>query len=370
LPAIWKGIPPYYEETFKQAIREKKNTLRLFVLIILGAGINLTGGFGLVLGSIGELAITNGQVLFQNTPLPIQVSILAISYFLIGTLYSVVASLAQRPKRIVNPLYVQAVTAALIPFFILYAVITFNSQADVLNAVLEAFLFFIVAIPIFSSAGVGQFLLVRYFVGLNGSREDTRLTTLTLHAKLAEVKKVLSTQEVSNGFHLTLQQDDKDGSITFRTDYGVKEQFFLRVVKSSENENETELATVAYRRGIEGIVPSKAEVLDDMRTEGLKRVFTRSGIAFSDGESRQALMSCYTQAMELTQTKLLSLKSVEPHVRYITGGILIMFAVMTGLWFFGVIELALYETFLIFAGLSLLFEFLPLFSRMARKDEG
>ncbi len=67
--------------------------------------------------------------------------------------------------------------------------------------------------------------------------------------------------------------------------------------------------------------------------------------------------------LEPTQTRLLSLSSFEPHVKFVSLGIITMFLLMTGLWYFGLLPLELYETFLIFAGFSLLFEFLPMLRR-------
>lgn len=367
---MWKGVPPFYDEQFKRAVRENKSTLLQFVLIIFGAGVNFSVGFNLILGSLTALVTSQGGILFQSSPVPPQVSILAGAYFLIGTLYSVITSLVQRPKLIVSPLYIQGVTATLVPFFVLYSIYKYNPQTDLVLAASEATVFFFTSLVLFGLAGLGQLFLVRYLVGLNGSKTDTRWTTLILEAKLADVKKVLYTREVTNAFRIGLQRDEKDKSMTLRADYVVPEQFYLLIMKDPQDENKTQLATVAYRRGFYGIVPSEAEVLDEMRAEELKRILHKGGIKFSDGEAREALMKVYNQVMELTQAKLLTFRSLEPHVKFITAGIASMFLVMTGLWQFGIIKFDLYETFLLFAGLSLLFEFLPLFAKRATADVG
>src|SRR2546428_13442915 len=102
---MWRVVEP---SSKRKNISELVSDPRQVVLILLGAGINFSLGFGLFASGIYALIASQGGVLF-TTGIPTQVSILTIGYFLLGTIYSTITSLALRPKRIVNPIFVQLV---------------------------------------------------------------------------------------------------------------------------------------------------------------------------------------------------------------------------------------------------------------------
>jgi hypothetical protein len=366
---MWADVSETPAQRIIDAMNRNRSILSQFIIIMLGAGVNFSVGFILIIGSLNALIASQGGVLFQSGSLPSQVSILAGSYFLIGALYSLIASLTQKPKLIVNPLYIQAVTASFIPFFVFYLILQLGISTSFVDAMLDALGVFFISLAMFVSAGLAQLLLVRYLVGLNGSKEDTRWMTLVLHARLEAVLKVLKTQDVYTAFRISLQRTRKNKLIVLRTNYNANEQFYLLAMKDPKDENKTQLATVAYKQGFYSISAGGVQVLDEMRKSELQRIFERAGIRYSDEETPEALFEAYNIALEPTQARLLTFKSVEPHVKYISGGIALMFTVMTTLLLTKYINLDLYESFIIFGGLSLLLEFIPLFSRRVTKEK-
>src|SRR5216110_822 len=113
---MWRVVNP---PQTGRAILSVVSDPRQVVLIMLGAGINFSVGFGLFASGLSALIVSRGGVLLA-TGLPGEVLILATSYFVIGSVYSTVASLALNPKRIVNPLFIQLVTASFVPVLVFY----------------------------------------------------------------------------------------------------------------------------------------------------------------------------------------------------------------------------------------------------------
>src|SRR5260370_9907674 len=103
---MWRIVsPPHVREAISDVVLDPRQV----VLILLGAGINFSIGFGLFASALSALVVSRGGVLL-TTGIPYQVSILATSYFVIGSFYSTVASLALSPNRMFNPRVIQHVT--------------------------------------------------------------------------------------------------------------------------------------------------------------------------------------------------------------------------------------------------------------------
>jgi len=357
--SLWKVIPDEETKSIRAKLEAQATVIRQFALIILGAGINFSVGLGLILSSLTQLQTSPAQSLGPS-PIPTQTTILAASYFIIGLVYSVVASLSFRPKRIVQPLYVQAVTASFTPILIV-ALAFLRGQLDLLSVSVASFAFFLLALAIFGVAGLGQMFIVRYLVGLNGSKQDTRWSSLLLTAKLEDVLKVLRSDEVTTALRLVLQRERGGKYAILRTISNAFEQFFLIAMQDPQNSNQTQLATVSFRQELlRGITASPSTLLEQMRAKTLIGVLQNAGIVFRDGDASEALFEVYAHALEPTQAKILIFRSYPPHVKAITIGVLSLFGIFSGLWYFGLIKQDLFETFVLFATLSLIFEFLPL----------
>src|SRR5437879_1077034 len=193
---MWRAVR---SSSITRVTKESFSDPRQVVLILLGAGINFSLGFGLFSSAIYALVASRGGVLFSSG-FPAQVSIVAIVYFIEGSLYSTVASLALRPKRIINPIFVQFVTASFVPVLIFYLVIVIEPLISIPLAIFVAFITFLVALAMFMSAGLGQFLMVRYLVGLNGTNADTRSSSLILDASMKDVLVALDNSAVHVAF--------------------------------------------------------------------------------------------------------------------------------------------------------------------------
>src|SRR6266699_2034037 len=337
------------------------------VLILLGAGVNFSLGFGLFASGIYALIASRGGVLLTSG-IPTQVSILAIAYFVEGSLYSTVASLALRPKRIINPIFVQFVTASFVPILIFYLTVFYDPSISIPLAIFVAFVVFWLALAMFLSAGLGQFLLVRYLVGLNGSKGDTRSSSLILNASMKNVLAVLDSNAVRTAFVIQEQLSRKSNLRVFRTNPNTSEQYYLLVLEDPTDREKTQLATVAYRLDAFGIRAGNGDILDEMRLNELRQIFREDGISVLVGEASEALTIAYEYALGVTQTKLLSLRSSQPYLKAIAVGIVLMAGLSTTLWMLGIISVELFQTFVIFFSFALLFDFLPLLRKPKEED--
>jgi hypothetical protein len=350
----------------RQKLRSEMSNIRYLILVFLGAGINFSIGIGVMLSSLTALVRNPAQAL-SSKGLPTSVAILAISYFAIGIIYATCMSLAFRPKRIISPLYVQIVTASFVPILI----VALQLLQPIYNFATVAFLalgYFVLSLMMFFIAGIGQTIIVRYLVGLNGTKEDTDTFRLLIDSKLENVLKVLRNDEVQEALRLD-GEERKIGehSRLFRTSRTEAPQLFIVVMADSEDKNKTHLATVSYREYFYGIVKG-GHLLEEEREHIIKKAFEESGLTFKDDATDSIAQSvAYIHGLAVTESKLLSLRSLPPHTRAILIGLTALAVIMTIVWKIGYITLEMYETFLVFAALSVLFDLLPLL-RTKRKN--
>jgi hypothetical protein len=349
-------------ETYKK-IEAQENIIRYIALVFLGAGINFTMGYALI--NSGLTALLQSPIQSLSSTLPQTASILAISYFIIGIVYSVVASLASRPKSIISPLYTQITTAAFIPILItfLLATLTLNPAPDLITGSAFALTVFLFALMLFFAAGMGQTLVVKYLVGLNGTKEDTSSFGLLINGKLRNVVEVLKDADVRETLNLRERDDKKIGnhSFVFRTPPDARKQFFIAVTEDSVDKTKTQLATVSYRQTFYGIIKLSNLVIEQEKRT-IESVLSRAGFAFNDSKiDSSAQTLAYNRGLSITESKLLELRSLPPYSKAILIGLVTMIVIMTIAWkLTPYITLEMYETFLVLAIFSVLFDLLPL----------
>lgn len=357
------------KETFTKIIAQE-NIIRYLALVVLGAGINFTMGFAVL--TSGLTAMFQSPIQTLSSTIPQTASILAISYFLIGVVYSTVASLASRPKTIISPLYIQIITATFVPILatFLLATLKLNPPPDLLTGSAFALSLFFFALMIFFVTGIGQTAVVKYLVGLNGTKEDVDSFELTINSKLKDVLKVLKDVNVREALNLNKNDDRQIGEHSFvlRTPLGGGKQFFIAVSEDSEDKTKTQLSTVSYKQTYYGII-KPSSLVTEQRKKTIESALEKAGFTFNVGKTDSlAHTLVYNRGLAITESKLMELRSLPPHSKAILIGLSVMIVIMTLAWkFTPFITVDMYETFLVLAGFSVLFDLLPILRIGRRK---
>lgn len=114
----------------------------------------------------------------------------------------------------------------------------FSSAAAGLVYVLIALLLFFV--------GTLQQFIVRYFVGLRGTKEDTLRDLWRIDRKLDSILAILTQKDLLSALDLSTGEELDEHTFLFRTPRLNKEQLFLVARRNTNAEETTELASVAY----------------------------------------------------------------------------------------------------------------------------
>lgn len=365
---MWKPSRPPIVKVYGK-LRAKTSSLRQIVLIFLGVGINFSAGLGLMFSSLSVLA-SSPSVLTQQATLATQAIVLALNYFLIGVIYSTIASLSLHPKRIISPIYTQILTASFVPILIAFLLVTQGQYPNLLTFTVAMLGYFTLSLIIFLAVGIGQTPIVRYLVGLNGTKEDTLSFGLLIDAKLKDILKILRNEEVQYALDIGYERKISNKAFVFRTNPDYQDQFFISVVSNSDDENKTFLAGVLYEQTYYGISKVLQNHLSDMKLYELKKALQNANISFSEDNSEtSALRLACVYALRVTESKLLIFRSLPFHLKAVGLGISLMTVLMLVLWYFKYITIDLFETFLVFAGLAVLFDFIPILVAKGRKNE-
>jgi hypothetical protein len=348
-----------------QKLKSETSAVRYLVTLLLGAAINFTIGIGVILSSLNALVYTPAQTLTSQSPIPQSVILLVTFYFIIGIIYATAASLSFQPKRIVSPLYVQIISAAFVPILIA-SLQLLKPVADWVTVSALALVYFLISFVMFFIAGVGQTAIVRYLVGLNGTKENTRSLGLTVDGKIDEVLKVLRTYDFEEALAVVEQRKIGRHFYLFAALPNAKERLFIVIIADPKDDQKTELATVSYTQTYYGIFKT-GELMEVERKDTIIKALKMAGMKpLIDNTDSLARRIAYRYGLSVTESKLLSLKSMPPHSRAIGIGIALMALIMSFLWKGSYITSEMFVTFWIFAGFAILFDFLPLLTTKRR----
>jgi hypothetical protein len=214
----------------------------------------------------------------------------------------------------------------------------------------------------FFVAGIGQTPIARYLVGLNGTKDDMNSFGLVINSTLENVLKVLRSDGVQEALFLDKREEWKTGehSRVFRTPPVARRQLFIAVIADPNDDKKTQLATVSYVQTYYGILKT-GELIEEQRKSTIKKALKKASMTFSDDNTVSlARFMAYSHGLSVTESKLLTLRSLPPHSKAIAIGLTVMSIMMTALWKYSYISLEMFETFCIFAGFAVLFDLLPL----------
>ncbi len=360
-------------------VTKRGQIIREFTLILLGAGINLTIAFGLAIqGTTAVLFPTQFPTqpeLYHGLEILFYPPYLALSYLFLGIIYSVIASLSSRPKRLISPFYVQLTTTTVFAVAISYVLL---QRAVSWPAFFANFIVYVpAALALFFVIGRVQDRVARYLVGLNGSRHDTTSVSLIINSRLESVLECLD--EIKYALQVEEEGQVAGDAYLFRTDRQQRVQRFL-IVCPDIDKSRTQLVMVSYELRHYGIEKTLGAIDDEnMRFEHLIRSLRSHHVnlptqAIMERNKRRSLLPAstlaYSYALGITESKFLTLRSVPPHHKAILAGIAFLFIITTALRLESFLSDDLYRTFIVFAALSVVFDFLPLMRFRKRRKFG
>src|SRR5271157_1970959 len=345
------------EESF-QRIQEQGAEIRTIILIFIGAGINLTVGYVTLLSALYALVPSPEKTLASTVP---QTAVIfALLYFLVGILYSTSASLTFKPKRIISPIFTQLLTASFVPVIIYYVVSVQQPPISLASGAGLAFGIFWLALLLFGVAGIGQEIVVKRLVGLNGTKEDLSSFSLLVDGKLSDVIHALKKLDVREALDIDKRYDKRPSkhSYVFRTPDYFSRQFFIALMEdSNSNGSRTQLSTVSYTKTRYWI--KKPSILkEEQRKNTLEEALREASLTFNlDTTNSPAKLLAYSHGLNVTEPKLFGLKDMSFSSQVILVCLALLIGVVTVLWIAGYMNPDTYETFLVLGGLSILIDF-------------
>lgn len=226
-----------------EKIRREDILLRLIVLIFMGAALN-TLALVFTLEEVGrELQMTT----FSQTPsIPFITTAphVTVTYLALGTVFSIGASLSFTPKRIVSPIYVQAITATML--LIIIHAYYYYSNAPVLSLQFLGGESIIVGMFYGILMGVGwlQREFVRKMIGVNGTRENIDVKTYSINVGYDEFIEVFNRRFLFN-FDLNKKQDDTS-VLLLQSKFGSVIKHVIVVTTDPDDKKKTILSITSY----------------------------------------------------------------------------------------------------------------------------
>ena len=361
---IIKAVREQTEFAIKQ-LREQMELARYIVFVFLGAGINLTVALGLVVQGVPSLR-------FEIRSDFIEILTLAIAYLVLGMVYSTITSLSFHPKRIVSPNHIQTVT---IPFVATVVVVIILVDPEIIAFVTKIPSWLLVSLVGLLAFFTAAFLLVvmawiqtpvvRYLVGLNGTKDDMLPAYLLVKAKLSEVLNALN-PNVLYALGVGDGREIKRDTHLFATAREHQQQFFVIVCPDSENREWTQIAAISYELDYYGIgKPPRTEIVHKGRINQLKEALKKLAVDSDPPRMLEpASTICHEHALECTESKIMTLTRLPKRHLVTLVGALAMGLIMTGLWHFKLVNMDLLQTFIVFALLAILFDFVPAFGKL------
>jgi hypothetical protein len=284
-------------------LRRQDYELRHWMLIIIGAIIEIFILIPIVSPFFNGLLQPAGQLIF------LYAALLAVLTFL----YSLTASLAFSPKRIVSPLLIQMMSAVGIILFILttqlrpillsqYAVEGISYMTVLGNIIV----FGILGLPLLAVLGFVQTELVRRLVGLNGGLDDIGRKTYVLPVAYDKVRDVLTDEVFYSAYDLPKPKEEK-GFLIVETSRSSTYQIIM--VLRMKDETSSILSTATYEKKYYSIIRSK--LFEGIRDKIVEDIAEKLSIKAEVREtSDPATVKAAKLALGITETPLASMRNI------------------------------------------------------------
>lgn len=286
--------------------------VRSMVLTLIGAGLNLVL-FAVVFPHFSQ-DIINYISNPQQAPIPFITTspMTTVAYLGMTILYSVIASLFYRPKRIISPVHIQLLTATLLGITIAYYIIL-NPHLAYEQQYIGALTFALMVIySIVWMVGFIQQQFVRYIIGLQGTEMD--LKTYSINVDFETVDEILKNSAFRERHKLRKSKRIKDRKILQTKWWGSSVKLVIVIQRDNKLKNHTTLAIASYSID-NGTVKVDDETLDERKAvEGylqrqLADKYHTAALSPLEDNNTEASEIAWAQARRSTQSPISTLRS-------------------------------------------------------------
>lgn len=208
---------------------------RIIIVILLGVTINVLIVSPSLLSIVNEVRSTGKSPNMQFSPG------LSIGYFLVSTSYCIVASLTFKPKRIVSPFLIQAITALIITIFVVGAAVFSGAESSTFLQNLVGFFFITwLFIPM---AGAIQLRIVIFLIGWN--LKDLNVKSFTINSEYQIIRQILESSTFQETFQL--HRTKSANHVMLVSDKSSKDKQVIALTKGFNESEESVLDIVSYQ---------------------------------------------------------------------------------------------------------------------------
>lgn len=346
-----------------QSIREYDSLIRFLVLHGIGIGVNI-----IYITLVPGLPRTADQQLTSTAVL------FLASYFFIGIVYSITATLSFSPKRIVSQLYIQISTAIIIIIFMSFFYYYLELAPSLGEVEKKEATGVLVLIPfILGITGFIQTEIIKKVVGLNGNENELDIQTYEINAKFHEIENLLKEKSYRNlvDFHIDRKSN---GILVLESRLRPITEKIIFVLSTNDQENSKSImATVAYDFKYHSIKKSenasrrRNSLISELK-QNLKDIDSSYDCVLTQSMT-DASLEAKRIALKPTIPKIFAIRYIPRYILLAIFGTIALFGILTYGRFFGeFVNDDVYYTSIVLIILATLFEFLPLL-RNAKTDK-
>ncbi len=262
------------------------------------------------------------------------------AYFLLTIIYCILASLFFRPKRIISPINIQAITVVVFSFLMIYNSFQISMTSQVFVNIFISLIFVAMTVILI---GIVQLLIVRWVTGLNDDGTDK--ISYLVNEKLKDVLKNIGGKNYlsSRDFNILRDGGIIDNKIlSLRCRDNVNNFVIVSFGSLLEDNNKTIIATVAYHSDLTWVSKSKkASIQRDSIINDIKERLEKNNnnIVFTKLETIDDLISrnAYSFIELITYSKITIIRGFFRRIsrifKFIIGITLFMFVSLTIAWY-------------------------------------
>lgn|GEM_PF-1134918 len=191
-------------------------------------------------------SIFPGLMLFVRIPLllPDNITLLSIFYFILGIIYCTSATLLSFPKKIVSPIYTQFVSFALLYSYLLVQMYEGRISGSLL--LFNASIILVLILSLSLAFGLAQTPLLRFLVGVDGSRDDLNIRSFIVNARLDSLSSLFQQLEVAKALNIRGSRRLDSGAI-YEIESPPNRVKRILILKDPDYEGRTQIALAQYK---------------------------------------------------------------------------------------------------------------------------
>jgi len=338
-------------------LRDRDAQLRVVFLTFIGAGIEL-------IPSIPFISSTSLIIKGYGSTVVSDPTLIIVGVLVFPIIYGISASLVYSPKRIVPPVYIQALTVTFATIIFVNSLFQNPPAIQPLNSSTSytSFLvwFFYVFIAVF--LGLAQGGIVRLIVGMNGGRDDIESMAYSINADFDVISQTLQKDDFLDLGTLQVRNRSEKFlllSSTYKWSPGDKLVFALEGPES----NKSVLTVLSYEQKYYTLSPPSSFLYRDSLIITLEHLLKQinQSYAISAGPSdAEGGRRAFIHALKITRPSLAPFKSISRYHQATLIAAAAIGALMTGAFYYKTIGIDLYISSLVLIFAELAFVFLPL----------